>query len=53
MGISFAELMASWSILGSPELMHNKAYMDLYSFRYAADDIFILMKSPDSNNGTA
>lgn len=31
--------------------MHIRAYMDLHPFRYKMDDIFLMMKSPDSNNG--
>lgn len=43
--------MASLCTLWSLELIHNKAYTDLHPFRYKMDDIFIMMKSPDSNNG--
>lgn len=47
---STAEFIALCSTLWSLELMHIRAYMDLRPFRYKMDDIFIMMKSPDSNN---
>lgn len=47
---STAEFIALCSTLWSLELTHIRAYMDLHPFRYKMDDIFIMMKSPDSNN---
>lgn len=42
--------MASHCTLWCLKLTHNEAYIDVHSFRFKMDDIFIAMKSPDSSS---